>query len=425
LFARPRQDGDDPLVRIGPKADASPVARHRLRRFLFPICIAVVVLGAVGILIRASFDTDEPTPGGLARRAGSRPTVSTWLASPNTGAAPTSRESPVRAAAAPAPRPVAEPSDTAAGAVATGGSGPAGAPVPAAPLGPATAAGSDEARGSPGDASAVSAPGPRSPAHAGSALAAGKDALRASGAVRRPGTPGSAAKPPAGPVPGPASETKLAVAADASKRDAVWGRSPSAEDSSSKLVASFAPSGGATLKGRVIDAESGRPSAGVAIEAHIGDAFMRTVSDGAGIFKMSGMLPGRKITVWIIGRSDTFVAERIDVTSPGEGETADAGVVRLLRGDELAAHLEGWMGVFVSRRGRRNVVAAVSPWSPADRAGIQVGDLLLSIEGRDVDGLGPRATGFLLRGPVGTKANIAVQSRDGAVHRYQLERVLR
>ena len=98
--------------------------------------------------------------------------------------------------------------------------------------------------------------------------------------------------------------------------------------------------------------------------------------------------------------------------------------MRLLRGDELASHLEGWMGMFVTRRGRRNVVAAVSPWSPADRAGIQVGDVLLSIEGRDVGGLGPRAASFLLRGPVGSKSTVALQNRDGTVVRYQLERVL-
>jgi hypothetical protein len=288
----------------------------------------------------------------------------------------------------------------------------------------ATGPASGEGRAPGGGGPAGGGPGSRGGSHAGAAALASRDALRSGGAAGHAGSRATTLGT-GGAGGGRATETKVALAVEAGKRDAVWRRPPSEEDPSSKLVARFAPSGGATLKGRVVDAESGRPSSGAAIEAHIGDAFMRTVSDSAGVFKMSGMLPGRKVTVWIIGRSDTFVAERIDVTSPGEGETTDAGVVRLLRGDELAAHLEGWMGVFVSRRGRRNVVAAVSPWSPADRAGIQVGDVLLSIEGRDVDGLGPRATGFLLRGPVGTKANIAVQSRDGSVQRYQLERVLR
>ena len=192
------------------------------------------------------------------------------------------------------------------------------------------------------------------------------------------------------------------------------------------MVTHFTQAGGAVLKGRVIDADSGKPSAGVTVETHVGDVFMRAVTDAAGNFRMTNIFTNRRLTVWLIGRSDAFVAERLELTSPpSDGDTLDAGVVRLLRGDELASHLEGWMGMFVTRRGRRNVVAAVSPWSPADRAGIQVGDVLLSIEGRDVGGLGPRAASFLLRGPVGSRSTVALQNRDGTVVRYQLERVLR
>jgi hypothetical protein len=190
------------------------------------------------------------------------------------------------------------------------------------------------------------------------------------------------------------------------------------------LVARFTTSG-ATLKGRVIDSDLAKPSPGVTVEVHIGDAYMRSITDAAGAFRISGILANRRLTVWIIGPHDAFVAERLEVTSSGEGDTLDAGVIRLLRGDELAGHLEGWMGMFVTRRGRRNIVAAVSPWSPADRAGIEVGDVLLSIDGRDVDGLGPRAAGFLLRGPAGSRSNVALQNHAGTVVRYQLERVPR
>ena len=221
------------------------------------------------------------------------------------------------------------------------------------------------------------------------------------------------------------SEAKVALMSEAARNETLWQRPPSEADPSLKLVARLAPTGGATLKGRVVDAETGRAYAGVAVEAHLGASFMKTATDGFGFFRMPGILPGRRITVWIIGQTDTFVAERLDVTIPGEGDIIDAGVVRLLRGDELASHLEGWMGMFVSRRGQRNIVAAVSPWSPADRAGIEVGDVLLSIAGRDVEELGPRATGFLLRGPVGTRVGLSVQDRQGIVQKFQLERVLR
>ncbi|HET6145909.1 MAG TPA: PDZ domain-containing protein [Polyangia bacterium] len=401
---------------------------------MLPVAICSVVLLAVAILVRASFDTDEPgqdrSASGWARRRAPEAQASGKPGQAVGSPASATGQSPVRPGAAPAVGMAArlEPPRAGSSGLEPALGGPATALAPGAPAGGAGRPGAPlfpggGARAAGGPVRAGNLPGPRT-ALRGSALVAAKDAPRNGGAAGHAGTSAGAGAGGAGG--GRVTETKVALAGDPAKRDALWRRPLSEEDASSKLVARFAPSGGATLRGRVVDAESGRPSSGVTIEAHIGDAFMRTISDSAGAFKMSGVLPGRKITIWIIGRSDTFVAERIDLTSPGEGETTDAGVVRLLRGDELAAHLEGWMGMFVSRRGRRNVVAAVSPWSPADRAGIQVGDVLLSIEGRDVDGLGPRATGFLLRGPVGTKANVAVQSRDGGgVLRYQLERVLR
>jgi PDZ domain len=399
-------------VRIGTNPENPLVSDRRTGRLVLPFALGTLVLVAVIILVHASLDTDEPGQEKVARGPGRGSLAS----------APHQRPS----------HPDLDPLHPSAAGRTSGRSSvaPAAPSTPIARLGVAQSAANGVAASSHADEARPPAPaagdGPdlRPARNADALVGANRDASRGGATAHPGGVPHKGTATTAGAGGHPA-DPKLARQADPSKRDAVWKRPPSEEDAGSKLVERFATSGGATLKGRVIDAETGRPSVGVAIEAHIGDSFMRTVSDNAGIFKMSGMLPARRITLWIIGRSDTFVAERIDVTSPSDGEIWDAGVVRLLRGDELAAHLEGWMGVFVNRRGPRNVVAAVSPWSPADRAGVQVGDVLLSIEGRDVDGLGPRATGFLLRGPVGTKANIAVQTREGSVHRVELERVLR
>ena len=120
-----------------------------------------------------------------------------------------------------------------------------------------------------------------------------------------------------------------------------------------------------------------------------------------------------------------FVAEYLDVVVPGEGETKDVGVIRLLHGAEQASHLGGWVGLFIGSRGRRNVVTALNPWSPADRAGIEVGDIILSVDGRDLEGLGPRATTYLLRGASGATVTITVQNPKGAVRKVELQRVLR
>jgi hypothetical protein len=385
------------VVRIGARPPTPP-SPTRSRRWIFLAAFGVVVVVAIGILVRASFDNDDPVL--KAQQAARR------LAGATGGEHP--REGPAASTAALHPSPLAPAPVPAA----LDPLGPGPAEEPAAATVPPAAAAPSAAAGAPASGRThVARASSKETSHAGAAGVRGAKAADTAG-----GEGAAGAKK---------NDAKLAMAGDPAKKDGTWRRPPFGEDANSRLVEHFTQAGGAILKGRVIDADTGKPSPGVAIEVHVADAFMRSVTDAAGTFRMTNIYPNRRLTVWLIGRTDLFVAERLEVTSSGEGETLDAGVVRLLHGDELAAHLEGWMGMFVTRRGRRNVVAAVSPWSPADRAGIQVGDVLLSVEGRDVGGLGPRAASFLLRGPVGSKSSVALQNHDGTVVRYQLERVPR
>src|SRR5262249_17596274 len=112
-------------------------------------------------------------------------------------------------------------------------------------------------------------------------------------------------------------------------------------------VARFVAAGGASLQGRVVDADSGRPVSGAVVEAVLAEKFMEGRTDASGAFQMAGMLPGTRVRIWVGGKHDPFVAERIDVGVPGEGQVADAGIIRLVRGDELASRLDGWVGLFV------------------------------------------------------------------------------
>jgi hypothetical protein len=414
----------------------------------------VVVLGAIAILARASFDTEDPTL--RAQQAARRSTGNGSEDRAPERIVATAASEPVRVARAAEPAPgarhrggsgseeaFADPAGSAAAPQAA--ASPAPAPPAAASTSPSASPSSSNNSSSNNSSSnnstsnsssssasssarthasrSSSSPSPSKETHSGatSAGAGGASGTAAKAGGKNGGKNGVDG---AGGAPGTKKPDPKLALADA-KKDGAWQRPPFGEDANSRLVAHFTQAGGAVLKGRVIDADSGKPSAGVTIETHVGDVFMRSVTDAAGNFRMTNIFTNRRLTVWLIGRSDAFVAERLELTSPADGDTLDAGVVRLLRGDELASHLEGWMGMFVTRRGRRNVVAAVSPWSPADRAGIQVGDVLLSIEGRDVGGLGPRAASFLLRGPVGSKSTVALQNHDGTVVRYQLERVLR
>jgi hypothetical protein len=333
------------------------------------------------------------------------------------------------------PRKGADGTDTAA-ARASSASAPAAAPAAQAPTGdpPATAA----AAPSPGPAPHVAAPASAAaaaparrappPQHPG-ATGAGTVAATAAPASTTSAAHPKSSSPDAGTTTSlVASELKpgASAAADSLRRLALVDRRGDVEDTGSKrLVTRFTATAGASVKGRVVDAETGRPVIGVMVEAHLGDGFMETTTDGTGGFRLANLVPGARAKLWIVGKPESFVAESIDVALPNEGEVADTGAIRVLRGDELGSRLDGWVGLFVSRRGRRNVVGAVSPWLPADRAGIEVGDVILFVDGRDVGGLGPRATSFLLRGPVGSTTNIVAQTREGQILKVSLARVLR
>lgn len=191
-------------------------------------------------------------------------------------------------------------------------------------------------------------------------------------------------------------------------------------------VARFTPNGGASLEGKVVDADNGRPIAGIVVEARLGRRLVEGATDAAGTFRMPGMLPGTQVVVWIGGTRDPFVSERIEVHVPGEGQVADTGVLKLLKGDEInSSSRSGWVGLFVAPRGGKLIVSAVTPWLPADRASIEVGDALVAIDGRDVTGLGARAVTFLLRGPVGSSVAVAAESAGGSRRKVALERVVR
>jgi hypothetical protein len=190
-------------------------------------------------------------------------------------------------------------------------------------------------------------------------------------------------------------------------------------------VARFVASGGASLKGRVLEAESDRPIPGAEVEVRLDRQYILSSSDDAGQFYIPGMVPASHVVVWVGGKRGVFVDERTDVSIPDEGQVGDAGSIRLLRGDELADRMDGWVGLFVSRRNGHIVVTSVNPWLPADRAGIEVGDALLSVNGRDVSALGPRAVTFLLRGPSSSSVAIITQGGRDKRRDVVLQRVRR
>ena len=80
-----------------------------------------------------------------------------------------------------------------------------------------------------------------------------------------------------------------------------------------------------------------------------------------------------------------------------------------MRQDFYAGRHVGMIGVYVSFKGDRPVIAGVLPASPAQRAGLQSEDVILRIEDRETRGLKAEETAALIRGPVGTPLKLTIQ----------------
>jgi carboxyl-terminal processing protease len=68
-------------------------------------------------------------------------------------------------------------------------------------------------------------------------------------------------------------------------------------------------------------------------------------------------------------------------------------------------------------------VTSVFKRSPAERAGIEVGDTIVSVDGRSIGGLDSNAATALIKGPEGTEVTIGV--RDGKSGKMRQERLVR
>lgn len=73
--------------------------------------------------------------------------------------------------------------------------------------------------------------------------------------------------------------------------------------------------------------------------------------------------------------------------------------------------------------GGRIYVCEIIPGSPADESReVQVGDILLSVDGQRVQGMQLDSVNRLIAGPVGSSVNVEFQHEDGSTSRTSLTR---
>lgn len=82
----------------------------------------------------------------------------------------------------------------------------------------------------------------------------------------------------------------------------------------------------------------------------------------------------------------------------------------------------GGIGSLIRKKGDRVVIAQPYKGSPADRAGLKIGDKILAIDGKDAAGFTTEQVSAVLKGDPGTQVKLTVERLDGSQHTYAITR---
>jgi hypothetical protein len=166
---------------------------------------------------------------------------------------------------------------------------------------------------------------------------------------------------------------------------------------------------GTTLKGRAVELGSEAVVAGAQVLVMAGAKPIKTTTDAEGAFQVDGLQPGIA-TLSIIGDFSTFVPDARELTVPST-DVKDAGAVKLLRGSFMT-RMGSKVGLRVRNRDGLVTVDRIDADSPAQKAGIQVGEVVLAVDGQVVNELGSSAVAYLLGGAIGTSVVVRLAKRD-------------
>jgi hypothetical protein len=170
---------------------------------------------------------------------------------------------------------------------------------------------------------------------------------------------------------------------------------------------------GAKATGRVVRLEDGAPLSGLAISARLPDRTVAAKSGADGVFQLTGLLSGEELRIDVRDEKNLLIPEFAEakVTS----EVIDLGTFRMMAGDPGRRRGEdGLIGLRLQMKDGLPVVSRIVPGSPGARAGLLPDDIVRSVGGREVTGLGLGALSYLLIRRPGETLTLLVQTGQGA-----------
>jgi protocatechuate 3,4-dioxygenase beta subunit len=184
----------------------------------------------------------------------------------------------------------------------------------------------------------------------------------------------------------------------------------------------------AKLAGRVIELDSGTPLEGVSVFLASSTNRQQATTGKDGSFTIEGVSPGRGRVDFNLGNGDTHVGEHVDVEVKPGVPVVDVGTIKMMKGSLMEKTggfaTRGRVGFTVSLVDGKPSITGVIPGFPGEKHGLKQGELVLSVNGHSLDGMGNGALDYMAAGRVTEPVTVQVQPREGGAPRtVTVERV--
>jgi protocatechuate 3,4-dioxygenase beta subunit len=138
---------------------------------------------------------------------------------------------------------------------------------------------------------------------------------------------------------------------------------------------------GILVSGRVLEYESGQPLAGMQVRIRAATAALEATTDAQGVFRIGGVpvIPG--VTGMVGPRERTHIGQSFAIPPARDG-AVELGTIRLMKLDPENPS-KGRVGISFGERDGKMVINAVMPETPAARAGLRAGDVLIAVDGKN------------------------------------------